>query len=225
MYLPQRGAAVAVPSAAPPPAPALLLPTRRHTQPHPERCSAHTAAATRTGRVPLPPAMLALPAQVRNLFNPENVFLSDHGGGAGNNWASGYSQGEGVQEDILDMIGARVTAPEVFALCCCAHCGGLAVTGRWCVQEDILDMIGARVTAPEVFALCCCAHCGGLAVTGRWCVQEDILDMIGAPWLPPIAACCGAALLGRKLMGEGRRAGGHPGRDWCVRGVLRGRDA
>jgi len=44
-------------------------------------------------------------SDIRNLFNPENVFLSDHGGGAGNNWASGYSQGEAVQEDILDMIG------------------------------------------------------------------------------------------------------------------------
>lgn len=31
--------------------------------------------------------------------------MSDHGGGAGNNWASGYQQGEIVQEDILDMIG------------------------------------------------------------------------------------------------------------------------
>jgi hypothetical protein len=46
-------------------------------------------------------------SDIRNLFNPENIFLSDHGGGAGNNWASGYSQGEAVQEDILDMIGAR----------------------------------------------------------------------------------------------------------------------
>ena len=45
-------------------------------------------------------------SDIRNLFNPENVFLSDHGGGAGNNWASGYQQGESVQEDILDMIGA-----------------------------------------------------------------------------------------------------------------------
>ena len=33
--------------------------------------------------------------------------MSDHGGGAGNNWASGYHQGESVQEDILDMIGER----------------------------------------------------------------------------------------------------------------------
>lgn len=27
-----------------------------------------------------------------NLYNPENVYLSKHGGGAGNNWGSGYSQ-------------------------------------------------------------------------------------------------------------------------------------
>jgi hypothetical protein len=28
----------------------------------------------------------------RNLYNHENVFIADHGGGAGNNWASGYHQ-------------------------------------------------------------------------------------------------------------------------------------
>ena len=44
-------------------------------------------------------------SEIRNLFNPENIFLSAHGGGAGNNWASGYHQGESMQEDILDMIG------------------------------------------------------------------------------------------------------------------------
>lgn len=27
-----------------------------------------------------------------NLYNPENMYTSKHGGGAGNNWASGYSQ-------------------------------------------------------------------------------------------------------------------------------------
>ena len=27
-----------------------------------------------------------------NLFNPENIFMSKHGGGAGNIWASGYQQ-------------------------------------------------------------------------------------------------------------------------------------
>lgn len=59
-------------------------------------------------------------SEIRNLFNPENVFLSDHGGGAGNNWASGYHQGEAVQEDILDMIDREVgysDSLEGFTLC------------------------------------------------------------------------------------------------------------
>jgi len=43
-------------------------------------------------------------SEIRHLFNPENVFVSPNGGGAGNNWASGYHQGEQVLEEILDMI-------------------------------------------------------------------------------------------------------------------------
>ncbi len=39
-----------------------------------------------------------------NLYNPENIYTSKDGGGAGNNWAYGYSQGEKVHEDIIDMI-------------------------------------------------------------------------------------------------------------------------
>ena len=39
-----------------------------------------------------------------NLFNPENVFISKEGGGAGNNWGKGYCEGETVQEEILEMI-------------------------------------------------------------------------------------------------------------------------
>jgi len=39
-----------------------------------------------------------------SLYNPENVFISKDGGGAGNNWASGYTQGEKVQEEIMEMI-------------------------------------------------------------------------------------------------------------------------
>nr|WAQ15574.1 tubulin gamma 1 [Halisarca dujardinii] len=38
------------------------------------------------------------------LYNPENIYMSEHGGGAGNNWASGYSQAEKLQEKIFDII-------------------------------------------------------------------------------------------------------------------------
>lgn len=40
----------------------------------------------------------------RSLFNPENVFVAQEGGGAGNNWASGYRQGEQHHEQVIDMI-------------------------------------------------------------------------------------------------------------------------
>lgn len=40
----------------------------------------------------------------RDLFNPENLFVAQEGGGAGNNWASGFRQGEQYHEVVLDMI-------------------------------------------------------------------------------------------------------------------------
>ncbi|KAG1670151.1 Tubulin gamma-1 chain [Nymphon striatum] len=38
------------------------------------------------------------------LYNPENIYVSKHGGGAGNNWASGYAQGERLHEELFDII-------------------------------------------------------------------------------------------------------------------------
>ncbi|CAG9320776.1 unnamed protein product [Blepharisma stoltei] len=38
------------------------------------------------------------------LYNPENIYMSREGGGAGNNWASGFSQAERVNDEIMDMI-------------------------------------------------------------------------------------------------------------------------
>ncbi|KAE8153852.1 tubulin-domain-containing protein [Aspergillus avenaceus] len=40
----------------------------------------------------------------RNIYNPENFFIGQQGIGAGNNWGAGYAAGEGVQEEIFDMI-------------------------------------------------------------------------------------------------------------------------
>lgn len=38
------------------------------------------------------------------LFNPENIYLSKEGGGAGNNWAAGYHYGERIVEELMDML-------------------------------------------------------------------------------------------------------------------------
>ena len=40
----------------------------------------------------------------RGLFNPENFYVSPEGGGAGNNWASGYYQASTVHDTLMDMI-------------------------------------------------------------------------------------------------------------------------
>jgi len=40
----------------------------------------------------------------RKLYNPENFLVDTQGGGAGNNWASGYGQAKDKIEDIMDMI-------------------------------------------------------------------------------------------------------------------------
>lgn len=54
------------------------------------------------------------------LFNPENCFVAEDGGGAGNNWASGFRQGEQHHEQVLDMIDREADnsdSLEGFVLC------------------------------------------------------------------------------------------------------------
>ncbi len=55
-----------------------------------------------------------------NLFNPENVYIAKHGGGAGNNWGKGYCEGEAVQDEVLEMIDREADGSdslEGFQLC------------------------------------------------------------------------------------------------------------
>ncbi|RKO84380.1 tubulin gamma chain [Blyttiomyces helicus] len=47
-----------------------------------------------------------------NLYNPENIFLSADGGGAGNNWAYGYSSGEKIHEEIVEMLDREADGSE-----------------------------------------------------------------------------------------------------------------
>lgn len=56
----------------------------------------------------------------RNLYNPENIFVAPGGGGAGNNWASGYQQGVEKEEELMEMIEREADGSdslEGFALC------------------------------------------------------------------------------------------------------------
>ena len=55
-----------------------------------------------------------------NLYNPENVYQSKDGGGAGNNWAAGYHSGERLHEEVFDIIDREADGSdslEGFVLC------------------------------------------------------------------------------------------------------------
>eukprot|EP01128_Nolandella_sp_AFSM9_P002022 TRINITY_DN12414_c0_g1_i1.p1 TRINITY_DN12414_c0_g1~~TRINITY_DN12414_c0_g1_i1.p1 ORF type:complete len:487 (-),score=112.82 TRINITY_DN12414_c0_g1_i1:77-1537(-) len=39
-----------------------------------------------------------------HLYNPENIFVPREGGGAGNNWANGFNQGDQLAEEIFDVL-------------------------------------------------------------------------------------------------------------------------
>lgn len=38
------------------------------------------------------------------LYNPENIYVAEHGGGAGNNWGSGYTQADKLSESLFDIL-------------------------------------------------------------------------------------------------------------------------
>ncbi|KAF9515563.1 hypothetical protein BS47DRAFT_1371971 [Hydnum rufescens UP504] len=60
----------------------------------------------RTIMVDLEPRVInnILTSPSANLYNRENIFVSKDGGGAGNNWAQGYSAGERTYEELMEMI-------------------------------------------------------------------------------------------------------------------------
>lgn len=55
-----------------------------------------------------------------NLYNPENIYTSKDGGGAGNNWGHGFSQAETLHEELFDIIDREADGSdslEGFVLC------------------------------------------------------------------------------------------------------------
>ena len=73
---------------------------------------------------------LAHAGPYRQLFNPENVFVAQEGGGAGNNWASGFRQAEEHHEQVLDMIDREADNSDSSrrVRACTFHCGW---NGQW----------------------------------------------------------------------------------------------
>ena len=143
-------------------------------------------------------------SDIRNLFNPENIFLSKHGGGAGNNWASGYHQGESVQEDILDMLGEawqRLRVGE--GTTCPAMQGGLQAAAVAC--SHALQVV-------FVWRACARAACGVAArfldrSTGPQYATRTCSSSAASPCEASAARCSSALPPGRLWPAADREVG------------------
>ncbi|KAI9635778.1 putative tubulin gamma chain [Dioszegia hungarica] len=58
-----------------------------------------------------------LASPFKSLYNPENIYMSKDGGGAGNNWAQGYSAGEKVYEELMEMIDREADGSDSLEWC------------------------------------------------------------------------------------------------------------
>ncbi|GBP54659.1 Tubulin gamma-1 chain [Eumeta japonica] len=88
------------------------------------------------------------------LYNPENVYLSKHGGGAGNNWASGYSQGEKLNEEVFDIINREAEGSDNLEY---NECNDISSGGRWDCMDSFKKQNGESVQSMPVelgFVLC-----------------------------------------------------------------------
>jgi len=75
------------------------------------------------------------------LYNPENVYLSKTGGGAGNNWASGYAQGQKVVEDVFEIIEREADGSDSLEgfVVCHSIAGGTGSGMGSCMLEQLND--------------------------------------------------------------------------------------
>jgi tubulin gamma len=100
-----------------------------------------------------------LASPFKSLYNPENIYMSKDGGGAGNNWAQGYSAGEKVYEELMEMIDREAdgsdsleVSPTVSLM---PAVGPGAVKERWKGSlTERCPLVGYRETAdPQGFSL------------------------------------------------------------------------
>lgn len=83
----------------------------------------------------------------RSLFNTENFFTSAHGGGAGNNWANGYTQAEAVHEELMEMIDREVDGSDSLAgfVICHSIAGGTGSGMGSYLLEALSDRYGKKL--------------------------------------------------------------------------------
>lgn len=76
-----------------------------------------------------------------NFFNHENIFVSNEGGGAGNNWASGYLFGKNSKNEIFEIIQREAENSDMLEAFQILHsiAGGTGSGMGSCLIEELRD--------------------------------------------------------------------------------------
>ena len=90
------------------------------------------------------------------MYNPENIYLSKDGGGAGNNWAQGYSAGERVYDDLMEMIDREADGSD-----------SLEVSGIQSLTSPYRPLSFEAFQKLEIPANCTCVAC-------YWAIIDNI---------------------------------------------------
>merc|ERR1719454_170504 len=88
-------------------------------------------------------------SEYRKLYNPENVYLAKDGGGAGNNWACGYSLGGDLHEEVFDIIDREAEGSDSLEGFVVAHSIAGGAGNNWAcgyslggdLHEEVFDII------------------------------------------------------------------------------------
>lgn len=59
----------------------------------------------------------------KSLYNPENIYSSKDGGGAGNNWAQGYAAGEKISDELIEMVDREADGSDSLGVCFSTYAG------------------------------------------------------------------------------------------------------
>lgn len=90
--------------------------------------------------IDLEPRVISTISQ-NTLFNHENIFVSNEGGGAGNNWANGYLFGKNKKNDIFEMIQKEAENSDLLEAFQIFHsiAGGTGSGMGSCLIEELRD--------------------------------------------------------------------------------------
>jgi len=128
----------------------------------------------------------------RDLFNQENFFVAKEGGGAGNNWASGFRQGGEHEDHIMEMIDREADGSDSLEGFVLSHsiAGGTGSGMGSFILECLNDHFPKKLIQVRVVHSIACQHNRHT----HYCNRFLLTDILGVSQLGQFPGRGGSAL-------------------------------